>query len=352
MLTTVIFDDVRLAYVPVPKAASTTILKALSELAGLRPEDLARSRKLEVTRALTVHDGSMWPSTHRLTGRVAAELDWILRSDEWFRFSVVREPARRIWSAWVSKVLLRNPRFVLMFGEDLFPAPPLRAQDVIESFRRFIGALPHRAEWSDGHWSAQADLLSVPDLTYSHIGRVEAIDRTVAEVGAYMRQRGATLPKLGTENRSFLPFSPGLFDRVAHGAHIRSTARDCETFGYEALPFVGEPDERWYAAVEANIPAIRTVIEQNERFLDMWRVLTDRESAHSRARAPSGHGARTAQTAVALARFRRGRGAGIAVRLAATAIALAVIFVLLPEMFGDRPYDPRPSGWPAAIEGR
>jgi hypothetical protein len=214
----------------------------------------------------------------------------------------------------------------------------LRAQDVVESFRRFIGALPHRPEWSDGHWSAQADLLSVTDITYSHIGRVEAIDRTVAEVCV-----------CGAENRSFLPFSPGLFDRVAHEAHIRSTARDCETFGYEPLPFAGEPDEQWYAAVEANIPAIRTLIEQNVRFLDMWRVLTDRESAHCRARAPSGHSV-TAQATVAFARFRRGRGAGIAVRLAATAIALPVIFVVLPEMLGDRPYDPRPSGWPAAIE--
>ena len=220
-LTAVVFDDLRLAYVPVPKAASTTILRALFELTGLASEDLVRSRKLEVTRALTVHDGSLWPSAHRLRDREPAELEWILRSDDWFRFTVVREPARRIWSAWVSKVLVRNPRFVLMLGEDLFPALPSSAQEVVESFRRFVAALPDRPAWSDSHWSAQADLLGVTDITYSHIGRVETIDRTVAEVGEYMRERGSNLPELEAENRSFLPYSPALFDRAAYDAYLR-----------------------------------------------------------------------------------------------------------------------------------
>jgi Sulfotransferase family len=164
MLTAVVFDHLRLVYVPVPKAASTTILGALSDVAGLQPEDRMRSRKLEVTRALTVHDGSMWGSAYRLTAKSESELEWILESDDWFRFTVVRDPARRIWSAWVSKVLLRNPRFVLMFGEELFPAVPSTATDVLESFRRFIGALPDRPEWSDSHWSGQADLLDVPHI--------------------------------------------------------------------------------------------------------------------------------------------------------------------------------------------
>ena len=69
MLTAVAFDDIRLAYVPVPKAASTSILTALFDVAGLNREDRTRSRKLEVTRGLTVHDGSLWGQSHRLLGR-------------------------------------------------------------------------------------------------------------------------------------------------------------------------------------------------------------------------------------------------------------------------------------------
>ncbi len=345
MLTTVVFDDLRLAYVPVPKAASTTILLALSELAGLRSEDLARSRKLEVTRALTVHDGSLWPSAHRLTGRDAAEVEWILRSDEWFRFTVVREPARRIWSAWVSKVLVRNPRFVLMFGEDVFPAPPSSAEDVVESFRRFVAALPDRPEWSDSHWSSQADLLNVVDITYSHIGRVEAIDRTVAEVGEYMRQRGSTLPLLEAENRSFLPFSPLVLDRESHDAYVRWTAQDSQAFGYEPVPYVEEdPDDRWHASVDATLPAIRTLVEQNNRFLDLWHLVAADTDAQREERAPV--------SAAVTSPVRRARRSRIAVRLVVAAMAVVAVCVLLPEVFGDRPYDPKPSGWPAAIENQ
>jgi Sulfotransferase family len=344
MLTTVVFDDLRLAYVPVPKAASTTILRALSELAGVRPEDLVRSRKLEVTRALTVHDGSLWPSAHRLTGRDAAELEWILWSDDWFRFTVVREPARRIWSAWVSKVLVRNPRFFLMHGEELFPALPASAKDVVESFRRFVTCLPDRPEWSDSHWSSQSDLLDVADITYSHMGRVESIDRTVAEVGEYVRRRGSTLPSLEAENRSFLPFSPGLFDRESHDAYLHWTARDYEALGYAPLPYVeGEPDDRWYASVEASVPAIRALVEQNERFLDVWHQLDDAPEPRRDVRV---------LRAAAASPSRSAWHSRIAVRLLAAAIALLAVFVVLPEVFGDRPYDPRPSGWPAAIENQ
>jgi hypothetical protein len=352
MLTTVVFDDLRLAYVPMPKAASTALLLALSELAGVRSDDLVRSRKLEVTRALTVHDGSLWPAAHRLVGRNEAELEWILRSDDWFRFTVVREPARRIWSAWVSKVLVRNPRFVLMYDEELFPAPPLSAEDVVGSFRRFVASLPDRPKWRDSHWLAQADLLGLTDVTYSHIGRIEAIDRTVAEVGEYLRRRGGALPTLQAENRSFLPFSPGLFDRESHNAYLRWTARDSDAFGYEPLPYVeDEPDDGWCASVEAAIPAIRTLVEQNERFLDLWEALTGEAEATSPVvGAPTRHRALPARAVASPAR--RVGHSSIAVRVLVAAIALVAVFVLPPEVLGDRPYDPRPSGWAGAIENQ
>ena len=157
VLNTVVFDDLRLAYVPVPKAASTSILGALFELAGRGLEDRMRSQKHQATRNKTVHDGAVWDPAHRLKERTATEREWILESDEWFRFTVVREPARRIWSAWLSKVLVRDPRFVLMFGEDWFPAVPSNATDVVTSFRAFVTGLADQPDWDDPHWSAQGE---------------------------------------------------------------------------------------------------------------------------------------------------------------------------------------------------
>jgi sulfotransferase famil protein len=280
----VVFDDLRLVYVPVPKAGSTAILWALAKATGLSTEDFNRSHKLEVTRALAVHDTSIWGASHTFEGMSMGELEPILWSGEWFRLTVVREPVRRLWSAWVSKILVRDPRFVAAFGrEDWFPPPPTTSNDVLESFRRFAGVLPTRSgEWHDPHWSAQADVIGVADIAYGHIGRFEQLDRTMAVLADYMGARGRRLPPLRPVNQSLVPFHPGLFDRPSLDACTTWTARDRATFGYEAPSAVADrPDKAWHAAVDAAVPAIRAVIERNERIADLRRMHAEAEEAQS-----------------------------------------------------------------------
>ena len=309
-LNTVVFDELRLAYVPVPKAASTSILGALFELAGGGLDDRMRSLKHEATRDQTVHDASLWDPRHRLEQRSATEREWILESDEWFRFTVVREPARRIWSAWVSKVLVRDPRFVLMFGEDWFPAVPSSAIDVVTSFRAFVSGLPNQPDWADPHWSAQHELAGISRIEYDHVGRLESLDQTEAVLSHYIAQRGGTLPALGTKNGSLLPFSPGLFDRPTRNACLRLTADDRRALGYEPVQDAdGEPDEPWLRAVEASLPALRALIERHKRLLDLWlsKADTDRESHWQRDVAVVSAIAAAASVATVLA-ARQGNG--------------------------------------------
>jgi len=285
VLNAVVFDDVRLAYVPVPKAATTSILRALFELAERGSEDRMRSRKPEATRDLTVHDGSLWGSAYRLKDRGDEERARILESETWFRFTVVREPVRRIWSAWVSKVLVRDPRFVLMFGEDWFPDVPTSAADVLDSFRDFVTGLPDRPEWEDSHWSTQAVLAGMPAIEYHHVGRLESLARTETEVRSIVDRRGGRLPAFGKENPTLLPFSPGILDRPAYDACLRLTRADRSAFGYDAPEYTGgEPDEQWCQAVESTVPAIRALIERHERLLDLWRIVDARSERTSRRR--------------------------------------------------------------------
>lgn len=273
VLNTVVFDDIRVAYVPVPKAATTSILGAFFDLAGGRSDDRVRSHKPEATRDQTVHDGSLWGPTFRLKERRPDEREWILESDAWFRFTVVREPVRRIWSAWVSKVLVRDPRFVLMFGQEWFPDVPRSATDVLHSFRAFVSALPERPDWEDSHWQSQSSLVGIPGMKFDHVGRLESLARTEAEVRSVISGRGGELPGFDNENASLLPFSPGILDRQAHDASLRLTSRDRAAFGYDPVEYTGgEPDEQWFAAVDSSIPAIRALVERHERLLDLWRL--------------------------------------------------------------------------------
>lgn len=100
-----------------------------------------------------MHDLSVWGEGRRLAGRRAEDLDRILDSGDWLRFTVIREPVRRIWSAWLTKVLLRDPRFVTAFGaEDWFPRRVGDAGGVAAAFRGFVAVLGERpAEWHDPH---------------------------------------------------------------------------------------------------------------------------------------------------------------------------------------------------------
>lgn len=274
----VALNDARLVYVPVPKAACTAILWSLAGAAGLTEKDFLDSRKLEDTRALTVHDLSVWGSDLTLARRSQKELDVVLCSPDWLRVSVVREPLRRLWSAWASKLLVRSPRFVAMFGDEAwFPRPPSSSQEVLQSFRRFIAVLDERpAEWHDPHWAPQAGLLGVGEVTYGHIGGFESLDASMAVLRARLREHGRAMAPLRPGNASLVPYEAGVFDTEAYERAIRFTAGDRETFGYEQPARASvDPGAAWHAGVTASLPAIRAVVERNERITDLRRLLRD-----------------------------------------------------------------------------
>jgi hypothetical protein len=280
-----VFEELRLLFVPVPKAATTALLDALAEVVGIRTTEIARSRKFEATRSLAIHDGSLWGASFRLEARPEEECGEILGSEDWLRVTVVREPARRLWSAWVSKVLVRDPRFVASFGESWFPAVPASTQDVLDSFRAFVQGLA-TASRQDVHWLPQAGLVEPSSVPYQHVGRVEELERTTAILASRVQEAGASLPTIRHENPSILPFAPELFDRPTLAAALRWTASDRSEFGYEPLEPTGDaPDARWFAAVDAALPALRAVIERNQRIGDLAALLVE-PSGRARRRLP------------------------------------------------------------------
>jgi hypothetical protein len=273
-------DAAKLLYVPVPRAGSTAILWALARSEGLAEEHFAASTKLEVTRALTIHDLTRWGHGRRLAGRGERELDEILRSDEWFRFTVVREPVGRLWSAWVTKILLRDPRFVRAFGaEDWFPRAIVGADDVARAFRGFVAVLGDRPEtWHDPHWSSQVGLTGLEELDYRVVGKMEDLGAVLAVVDEHLRSHDRTPLALGAENASLLPFTRGVLDAETAEASADWTARDRTVLGYPLLPAGDGLDREWVAAANAALPAVTAVAERNERIGDL-RALVRRSRA-------------------------------------------------------------------------
>src|SRR5919202_4695974 len=133
---TLVLPELRLLFLPVPKAACTRVLWLLAALAGLPAEAFARSLMPEPSSALTVHDMSVWGPGRRLGDYSPEERERLLAEEGWLRFALVRDPASRLWSAWQSKLLLREPRFLELYGQEpWFPRLPERAGELVPAFR-------------------------------------------------------------------------------------------------------------------------------------------------------------------------------------------------------------------------
>lgn len=267
---TVVLAEHKVLFLPMPKAGCTSVLWMLAELAGLSLEEFSESPLLEVSPALTVHDMNFWRPEHKLAAYEDAERERILTEDGWLRFTMVRDPATRLWSGWQSKLLLREPRFVEAFGDaPWFPRVPERPEEIIEDFRGFVAALPG-GDAEDVHWAVQHDLTS--QLPLDHVGRVERADDTLA----ILREHVGALPGAGRrENASPLPMPPDAYDAASRAILEGVYRADFEAFGYPTHPDTA-PDPGWAARVEPLLGLLRTSIDEHARLAHVHEIMLRR----------------------------------------------------------------------------
>lgn len=272
---TVVLPDRRIVFLPVPKAGCTSVLWLLADLAGLGPERFAQSALPEVSPALTVHDMSLWRREHRLVDYEAAERERVLTEDGWLRFSLVRDPATRLWSAWQSKLLLREPRFLETFGsEPWFPRLPRRPADLVEDFRRFVAALAG-GDVEDVHWAVQHELTR--QLPLAHVGRMEHLPDTLALLREHV-PADAWPADPGRENRSPLPMPPHAYDEAAAAVLGERYAADYAAYGYAPPDTSHDPDaaEAWERRAAAVLGVLRGTVEEHARIGQLTRVAQQR----------------------------------------------------------------------------
>jgi hypothetical protein len=276
---TTVLPELKVLYMPVPKAGCTSLLWLMAELGGRNEADFAHSLRPSVSPDMLVHDPKVWDPALQLSHYSAEQADAMWTDPEWFRFAVVREPASRLWSAWQSKLLLREPGFVRRFEESgWIPDVPTSADQIREAFSEFLSAVAAGGEDAprDVHWTSQAGL--VGDLPFSHVGRVTEMEKTLDLLRSHV---GVDLPELPAANPSPLPFTPALLDDADREAMNDATAADRERFGY---PAVAAPDDsasdfaRWREKVEPLLPLVRELIRRHRRIDQLAQVAKDRTS--------------------------------------------------------------------------
>ena len=198
----------KVAYVAVPKVASTTLEWMIAELAGLPAERFHRALSLVPTREQTVHAAGQWPRHLRVSRPTPADAAASGVDPTWFVFSVVRDPRERLWSAWQSKFLVRRRRYVDTYGDEpWFPRIPREPATVIEDFSRFVAALADEAKnlmTSDAHFRRQAETVLDGPFTVSHLYELRDIPTLCGHLQTHLRAYGADVPELRRDNT--MPF--------------------------------------------------------------------------------------------------------------------------------------------------
>jgi hypothetical protein len=275
-----VLDQWKVAYIITPKAMCTSMLWMM---AGLQNEDLAHdvigSRTAEVTRALAVHDQALW--RHRLLSELPTRIvDRVVNEEGWFRFALTRHPVDRLWSAWQSKLLLREPESAPDWvAEPWFPRIPNNLLEgaagldaIVEDFAHFVDALAADQQLliANQHWAPQSYLLQPEDFPYSEIGRVESVAGTLGRLEEHLRGQGwRGAFELKRFNVTLLPRT--VIRDVTLLRQIEEIyAEDMTAFGYRPAT-VGDQPSAYATAVAVH--AIAELVARHERIGDIHRLL-------------------------------------------------------------------------------
>src|SRR3954470_9303180 len=261
---TYVMPAYKAVYVSVPKAACTSLKWLVAGIQGEDAERFHRSLSREVARSLTIHRRGMFrhtPMLHALSDEQLAEID-----DSWFVFAVVRHPAARVWSAWQSKFLLREPRWVDEYGDHV-PRVPASTSDVLEDFGAFIGSIHADRDQPilrNRHFMSQHALLG--STPYSRVYETREIPQLLEDLGAHLRAYGwegsLELPRANETPLAAIDavFAPPVLERIED-----VYAADYAAFGYSGPPRT-EPGDEFPAAALAEVGRL---VERAERIGDL-----------------------------------------------------------------------------------
>jgi hypothetical protein len=261
-------------YVSVNKAACTALKWLVADIQEESRERFHRSLSREVSRTMTIHRRSLWQNTPMAKWMTDEEIAAISPGDGWFVFGVVRHPTARLFSAWQSKILLREPWWwVDEFGEETwFPRVPATGDDVVEDFIGFVRAIarnPEQRVFRNRHFAPQNYLLSVGNTPYTRIYRTSEIPSLLSDFELHLRVQGweGDPLTLARANETPLKPIPSLFTDEVLEASRELYRDDFDEFGYDdPIPDGLDPSDGYS---EASIAEVGRLIERSERINDL-----------------------------------------------------------------------------------
>jgi glycosyltransferase involved in cell wall biosynthesis len=266
----------KLLYVATPKVACTTIKWWFASLEGCT--DKIRESFVESSETdpeLLIHDVFFRVAPH-VTGLPLLNHAEAFGSDDYFTFALVRNPYKRIFSAWQSKLLLQEPLQATPYLKCPFYHLPINtAADIRNAFECFLEHLAENESpiYWDYHWTPQKDLLRPDLIPYSKLAKIEEYETLNQELKTWL---GADIPgpfEGRRTNESLIPYLPELVTERSVELIRKLYAQDFETFGYDTCLPVSKTvfNEDHYGIV---IKAVKLIRARHQRFAERSRHIT------------------------------------------------------------------------------
>jgi len=258
----------KLLYVATPKVACTTIKWWFAALEGYSDDLRQLTDSAESDPELIIHD------SHRVAPNVTGinfqDLKNCLESDSFFRFAVVRNPYKRIFSAWQSKILVREPlqanRYI---GTDFYHHPIASASDITNAFEQFLEhvALNEALSYWDQHWTPQVDLLRPDLINYSCLTRIEECEELTLQLREHL---GVYIPspfQNRRSNESIIPYMPEFVSERSAELIRTLYSQDFDLLGYDKQPPIVK-NSFSTEACDTAIKAIKFIRARHQRLDD------------------------------------------------------------------------------------
>ncbi|MDD2774367.1 MAG: glycoside hydrolase family 99-like domain-containing protein [Gallionella sp.] len=276
----------KLLYVSTPKVACTSLKWWFAALEGHTQALRGTTDSAETDPDLVIHD-TFYKVAPDVTGLMPEALSEVLTSDSYFRFAVVRNPYKRIFSAWQSKLLLREPLQISPYLKcNFFHRPIECSDDIAAAFEDFLEHLVinEAPSYWDVHWTPQATLLRPDLINYSKLVKIEnakELSQALAiRLGGYIPDPFANR----RTNESLIPYLPEFVTERSSDLIRTLYAEDFETFGYsKQVPDTKETfsDDQFNLAFKA-IALIRgrhqRMTERDVQISSLNQALASRES--------------------------------------------------------------------------
>ncbi|MFN8432894.1 MAG: glycosyltransferase [Anaerolineales bacterium] len=231
----------RLLYIATPKVACTSLKWWFADLEGHAHLLTKEVDSEESDPDLVIHDFYPKVAPH-VTGLSPEQLTEPLVSEEYFRFAVVRNPFKRIFSAWQSKILLQEPIQSKLYSEKAFFSMQIKSMfDIKLAFESFLEYLMEQEapSYLDYHWTPQFDLLRPDLISYSNLSKIENTKQLEDSLIMHLGLEIQNPFNYRRANESLISYSSEVFTQRASELILKLYKKDFEYFDYPTeIPIV------------------------------------------------------------------------------------------------------------------